>query len=166
MSEPKEALQDCRYSLKNHLVTVDRERRAVRMLVHEIPGKLKCEWDPKARAIVDTWTDYNVTLDEFREAVLVKGLSYSAMNGGRAWIVDSSQATGAFSQEIQSFIVSDIFPAFQKKGVKYFMTITSETAITKMTVSQYASKAGPCGLQLVQGRSASGAKEWLLKNAA
>jgi hypothetical protein len=136
------------------------------MLIYKIPGKLKCEWNQEARAVIDTWTDYSVTLDEFRTAVLVKGLTFSAMHGGRAWIVDSSKAKGAFSQEIQSFIASDIFPAFQQKGVRYFMTITAESAITKMTVSQYSQQAGPCGLQLVQGRSSAGAVEWLKKKAA
>ncbi len=136
------------------------------MLIHEIPGKLKSEWNQSARAVIDTWTDYNVTLDEFRHAVLEKALTYSAMHRGRAWIVDSSRAKGAFSQEIQSFIGSDVFPAFQRKGIKYFMTITADSAITKMTVSQYSQEAGPCGLQLVQGRSADGAVEWLKKKAA
>ena len=136
------------------------------MLVHEVPGKLKVEWNAKVRAIIDTWTSYAITLDEFREAVLVKGLSHAKKYGGRAWIVDSSQATGAFSQEIQTFIVSDVFPAFAENGIKYFMTITSESAVTKMTVSQYAQEAGPCGLRLVQGRSADGAVEWLKKQAA
>ncbi len=136
------------------------------MLVYEVPGKLKVEWNAKVRAIIDTWTSYAITLDEFREAVLVKGLSHAKKYGGKAWIVDSSRATGAFSQEIQAFIVSDVFPAFAKNGIKYFMTITSESAVTKMTVSQYAQEAGPCGLRLVQGRSASGAVEWLKKEAA
>lgn len=105
-------------------------------------------------------------LDDFRHAVLVKGLTHSAAHGGRAWIVDSSKARGAFSQEIQEFIVNEVFPAFQKKGAKYFMTVTAESAITKMTVTRYSQQAGPCGLQLVEGQSQNGAIEWLMKKAA
>ena len=136
------------------------------MLIHEVPGKLMCEWDSLARAVVDTWTNYSITLDEFSHAVLTKGLTYSAANGGRAWIVDSSKAKGAFSQEIQDYIASDVFPAFQKNGVEYFMTITPESAITKMTVSRYSQQAGPCGLQLVEAQSRDGAIEWLKTQAA
>ena len=37
--------------------------------------------------------------------------------------MDSSTAHGAFSQEIQSFIGSDVFPAFAKHGIRYFITL-------------------------------------------
>ncbi len=83
-----------------------------------------------------------------------------------AWIVDSSQATGAFSQEIQDYIGSDIFPAFAANGIKYFITVNSQvSAITKMTVRNYSAKTGPHGLQLVELASAEDAIEWLRANA-
>ena len=44
------------------------------MLIYEI---LKCEWNSSARAVVDTWTNYNVSLEDFRHAVLVKGLTHA-----------------------------------------------------------------------------------------
>ncbi len=135
-----------------------------RIRVYEIPGKLKVEWDPKARAIVDTWTSYNISLADFRNAVLVKGLNHSKAHRGRAWIVDSSKASGSFSQEIQAYIGSHIFPAFTKNGVKYFMTITAESALTRMTVAQYSKKAGPNGLALLNGSSVDGAISWLKKH--
>jgi hypothetical protein len=50
--------------------------------------------------MVDTWTTYNVSLEEFKDAVLVKGVNYARANGGVAWIVDSSKAQGVFTQEI------------------------------------------------------------------
>ncbi|MBF0253156.1 MAG: hypothetical protein HQL29_05005, partial [Candidatus Omnitrophica bacterium] len=79
-----------------------------------------------------------------------------------AWIVDSSQAKGVFTQEIHEFIGSDIFPAFKKIGVKYFITINSQqSALTNLTVSQYSSKAGPFGLELVEVPSVEKAIEWL-----
>ncbi len=136
------------------------------MFVHSVPGKLEVHWHDDAKAIVDTWSSYSISLDDFSDAVLNKGLGFTRGRGAQAWIVDSSQAKGVFSQEIQEFIGSDIFPAFAKHGIKYFITITSEvSAVTKMTVKSYQAKTGPHGLQLVEAQSVDDAKEWLAHNA-
>jgi hypothetical protein len=37
------------------------------MLVTSIPGKARSEWNEDVRAITDTWTNYFVTLDQFKE---------------------------------------------------------------------------------------------------
>lgn len=133
--------------------------------VYDIPGKLSVEWESDVKAIVDTWTNYSVTLDQFKDAVLEKGVSYARGKGVKAWIVDSSQANGAFSQEIQSCIGSTVFPKFAEIGVKYFITITSSvSAVTKMTVKSYSAKTGPNGLKLVEVNSREDALAWLKEN--
>ena len=135
------------------------------MKLHNIPGKLEVEWMGDVKAIVDTWLNYNVTLEEFRDSVLNKGVKHAKANGGVAYIVDSSNAKGVFSQEIQAFIDSDVFPAFAKNGIKYFITITSQvSSVTKMTVKNYSAKAGPHGLKLVELNSLKDAVEWLKLN--
>ena len=110
------------------------------MQITTIPGKMVQTWNGEVKAVVDTWTNYGATLDEFKQAVLIKGLNHAKLNQGRAWIVDSSKANGSFSQEIQNFIGSDIFPSFAKAGIKYFITITSESAVTRMTIRSYTAK--------------------------
>lgn len=136
------------------------------MKVYNVPGKLDVKWESSVKAIIDTWSSYTISLEDFKEAVLVKGLNYAKSHGGVAWIVDSSQATGSFSQEIQSFIGSDVFPAFAKIGIKYFITINSQvSAITKMTVRSYSSKTGPNGLQLVELNNVNDAIAWLKEHA-
>ena len=136
------------------------------MSIYTIPGKLDVNWNSEVKAIIDTWSSYFVTLDEFKEAVLIKGLSHAKANGGVAWIVDSSTAKGVFSQEIQDFIGSDIFPAFAKNGIKYFITITSKvSSMTKMTVKSYSAKTGPHGLKLVELNNVNDAIAWLKANA-
>ena len=133
--------------------------------VFEIPGKLSVSWIGEVKAIVDTWTSYYISLAEFKNAVLEKGVSFGKIRGVKAWIVDSSQAKGAFSQEIQDFIGSTVFPKFAEIGVKYFITITSQiSAVTKMTVASYSAKTGPNGLQLVEVASVEHAIEWLATN--
>lgn len=134
----------------------------MRTKVFELPGKLKVEWDPEAKAIVDTWTTYSVSVEEFREAVLVRGVAYAKAHGGRAWIVDAHTAHGTFSQEIQTLIATEVFPTFVEIGIKYFMSINSANALTKMTVNQYTTQAGPAGLTVLNGSSAEGALTWLL----
>ena len=118
------------------------------------------------RAIVDTWTAYKVSLDEFKEAVLEKGLAYAKAHNGQAWIVDSSGAEGNFTKECQDFIASDIFPAFAAAGIKYFITIKSKSALTNMTIRSYEAKTGPNGLKLVEAGDTAGAIEWLKANAS
>jgi hypothetical protein len=135
------------------------------MKISSIPGKLECEWRDDVKAVVDTWTTYAVTKNEFRDAVLVKGVSFAGPRRVRAWIVDSSKAVGTFSQEIQEFIGTDIFPSFARIGVKYFITINSKaSALTKMTVASYSAKAGPSGLKLLEVASADDAVAWLKAN--
>lgn len=136
------------------------------MKIHSIPGKLEVSWRSDVKAIVDHWISYGVSLDEFKEAVLVKGLNHAKSNGGVAWIVDSSEAKGSFTQEIQDFIGSDIFPAFAKNGVKYFITISSAvSSLTNLTVKSFSAKVGPNGLQLLEVKSVDDAVMWLKEHA-
>ncbi len=136
----------------------------MRTKIHEIPNKLLCEWDSESKAVIDTWTTYNISLEEFKESVLIRGVNHGKANGVKAWIVDSHNARGVFSQEIQEFINSDVFPTFANIGVKYFMAISSDNAITNLTISQYTTSAGPHGLKVLNGSSAEGAIDWLIKN--
>ena len=95
----------------------------MRTKIFEIPNKLLVEWDTNARAIIDTWTTYFVSLEEFRDAVLVHGVDYAKANNAQAWIVDSHKAKGVFSPEIQDFIASDIFPTFAKIGINHLLIV-------------------------------------------
>lgn len=134
------------------------------MKIYEIPNKLTGTWNGEVKAIIDYWTSYFVTLDQFKEAILVKGVNHAKANGATAWIVDSHLAKGVFSEEIQKFIVTDVLPTFAQVGIKHFMTVTAQNALTKITVDQYASKIGPAGIKLLDGTSVQGAIEWLKKN--
>ncbi len=132
--------------------------------VYSIPGKLQVQWAPDAKAIIDCWTSYGVTLAEFREAVLVRGLSHAKQNGGRAWIMDASQASGLFNEDIQKFIGSDVFPSFARSGIKYFVTISSKSSLTNLSIGTYKAKLGPNGIKLLELGSVDQAIQWLKAN--
>jgi len=136
-------------------------------LIFEIPGKIKVEWEPSARAVIDRWSALSqVTLAEFRSAVLEKGLPYASAHRGRAYIVDNSAAKGAYIQDIQNFIGSDVFPAFAKAGIKYFLTVPSQDSpLANLAAKKYSAKVGPHGIQLVEVRSVADAVQWLKENA-
>ena len=136
-------------------------------IVHELPGKLKVEWDPSARAIIDHWTNLALTtLAEFQTAIMEKGLKHAAANQGHAYIVDNSGAKGAFSQEIQAYIGAEVFPAFARNKIKYFITIPSaESSLTNMAAKKYQAKVGPNGIQLVEVPSVAEALRWLAEHA-
>ncbi len=118
--------------------------------VHTIVGKVACSWLPEHQAMLDEWTSYFVSLEEFKAAVMKAGVAHSKKNGGRAWIVDSSKAKGVFADEIQQYIGSTCFKEFVAAGVKYFITIRSQvSSSTNLTVARYERQAGPAGIQLV-----------------
>ncbi len=129
--------------------------------VYNISGKLEVKWLPEVGAIVDKWKSYSVTLQEFQTAILDKGLNYAKFWNGSAWIADSSDANGVFSKDIQDFINSEVFPAFSKSGIKYFVTVKPKNALTSLTVKKYAEKAGPNGLRLVETSSLAEAINYL-----
>lgn len=137
------------------------------MHIYSIPDKLEVVWNPEVRAVVDTWTHYGITLEDFKAAVFEKGINFAKAHQGQAWIVDSSQATGVFSQEIQDFIKDEGFKIFAANGIKYFITINSEVStLTKMTVNRYKSQVGPHGMELVEVASVADAVTWLKEHAA
>jgi len=129
--------------------------------IFNISGKLKMTWNNDVKANIDTWSSYQVTLEEFSNAILKKGLPFAVENNCIAWIVDSSKAIGTFTRECQSYISTDIFPAFAKAGIKYFITINSPNIMTNLTVKEYQAKAQPNGLILLEVKSVFEAIEWL-----
>jgi hypothetical protein len=132
------------------------------MQIQHVPGKMVSTWVDDVHAVLDTWTTYDVTFEEFKKAVLIDGVAYAKANGGRAWIVDSSTAEGAFSDEIQEFIGKEIFPTFKAAGIQYFITINSKVSFTAQdTVATYAAKAGPAGMELLEVKSVADAVAWL-----
>lgn len=118
--------------------------------LHKVEGKLQASWLPEHRAVLDEWTNYFVTLAEFNEAVMKKGLTFSKAHGGRAWIVDSRNAKGVFNDEIQAHIGTTVFKEFMAAGVKYFITIRSKlSSSTNLAIQRYERQVGPAGIQLV-----------------
>jgi hypothetical protein len=131
------------------------------MAVHEIPGTLLVEWNDEVKATVDTWSTYLITVPQFREAILDKGVAYAKAHGGRAWIMDATKAKGAFSPEIQKLIETEVFKAFAANGIKYFITIKSASAVTNMSIKSFTAHLGPCGIQMVEVPDVNKAIAWL-----
>ncbi|MFZ3213523.1 MAG: hypothetical protein WA188_18620 [Terriglobales bacterium] len=87
------------------------------MIVHEIPGILRVEWNNEAKTMVDTWSSYAINVPQFREAILERGVDYAEAHGGRAWVMDATKAKGAFPAEIQKLIETEVFKTFASIGV-------------------------------------------------
>ncbi|MGA3343736.1 MAG: hypothetical protein ABSC76_02605 [Terracidiphilus sp.] len=131
------------------------------MAVHEIPGILLVEWNEEGKAMIDTWSTYMIQVPQFREAILTKGIAYAKAHGARAWIVDSSKAKGAFPQEVQTLIETEVFKAFASIGIKYFITIKSASAVTNMSIGRYTANLGPFGIKMVEVPDVDKAIAWL-----
>ena len=132
------------------------------MLVAEIPGTLTVEWNDEVKATIDTWSTYAISTQQFREAILEKGVANARLHGGRAWIMDASKVKGAFPQDVQKLIETEVFKTFASIGVKYFVTIKSaDSAITNMAIKRYTTHLGPCGIEMVEVPDHDKAIEWL-----
>lgn len=119
-------------------------------------------WARDSKASLDTWSTYEVGLFAFRHAVIDCALPCIQTNGGVAYIVDPSDAYGAFSAEFQHFVGAEAFPKLAVGSIKRFITITSkESLMAKLTVSEYAAKTGFCGLGVVEVNSVNDAEAWL-----
>lgn len=134
------------------------------MKIYEIPGKLVCEWHEDIKAMFDVWADYNVTVDEFRKAILTDGLNYAKTHGGKAWIMDASSARNAFSADVMKLINEEVLPSFAKAGIKYFVTVKSMSAVTNMSIKGYSAIMGPLGIQLLDVPDQDTAIAWLKAN--
>ncbi len=131
------------------------------MKVHEIPGTLLVEWNEEVKAMVDTWSTYTITVPQFREAILSKGLKHARAHRGRAWVMDATNARGAFPRDIQELIETEVFKAFAANGIKYFITIKSASALTNMAIRSFTAHLGPCGIQMVEVPDQTKAIDWL-----
>ena len=135
--------------------------------IHEIPGKVKVEWDPSTLAVIDHWSAMAlVSLAEFRTAILERGLNYAVAHHGKAWIADNSAAKGAFNQDIQGLIGSEVFPAFAKAGIKSFITVASaDSPLANLSAKKYQAKLGPNGIQLIEVPTLAEGLRWLREHA-
>jgi hypothetical protein len=132
------------------------------MKVHEIPGTLLVEWNDAVKSIVDTWSTYQITVPQFREAILGKGLGYAKAHGGRAWVMDATKAQGAMPKDVQDLIEAEVFKAFAAIGIKYFVTIKSvESALANSAIKRFVSQIGPSGIQMVEVPDQKQAIAWL-----
>lgn len=133
----------------------------MKVKVHEIPGVLLVEWNNDVKTTFDTWTSYAITVPQFREAILTKGLANAKAHGGRAWVMDATKAKGAFTFDVQKLIETEVFKAFAAIGIKYFITIKSVSAITNMAINRFTAYLGPCGIQMVDVPDSNQAIAWL-----
>ncbi len=135
------------------------------MQISQVPGKLEQVWCEDVRAVWDKWLNYAITLDEFKQCVMTKGVSIATSRRAVAWIADASEAKGVFPQEIQDYIAQEVFKTFARIGIKYFLSVQPKSAITKLGVMRYQTEVGPHGIQLVEVASVEGATAFLREQA-
>lgn len=150
------------FEIRNKFRLANSQPKGKIMKVHEIPGTVVVEWNDDVKAIVDTWTNYTITAPQFREAILEKGIAHARAHRGRAWVMDATKAKGAFSDEVQKLIETEIFKAFAAIRIKYFITIKSAAStITNMSIKSFTANMGPCGIQMVEVPDLNKAIAWL-----
>jgi hypothetical protein len=75
--------------------------------------------------------------------------------------MDATKARGAFPQDVQKLIETEVFKAFAAIGIKYFITIKSASTVTNMSIKSFTAHLGPCGIQMVEVPDQDKAIAWL-----
>lgn len=61
--------------------------------------------------------------------------------GATVLIIETSKAKGVPSQETQEWFATDLFPEFDKAGLKAMITVVPESALTKMASKSWIKRA-------------------------
>ena len=76
--------------------------------------------------------------------------------------MDATRAKGAFPEDVQKLIETEVFKAFAAAGIKYFITIKSTAStVTNMAIKSFTAHAGPSGIQMVEVPDQNKAIAWL-----
>ena len=132
--------------------------------IYQIPGKMSGSHDIQINAIIDSWQNLLVSLDEFKKTVYDQGISYAKQNKVETWIVDTSDALGTFKPDIQEFIESTVAPKCTEIGIKYFFVVLPKSAISKLSARKIAKiNANQEGMQTIEVGSVNEALSLLQK---
>ena len=131
----------------------------------EIPDKLELSCNEDVNAVITTWTSYTISNDDFKKAILNEGLYHAKQNKCKAWIVDSSKATGLFKKDQLDFIDKEVFPELSKNGIEYFFSIKPEDSLfTELTVKRFTSMTSSHNMKLIEVNNVDEAINWLKDN--
>ena len=134
------------------------------VLVYELPGVVKVEWDPEVCALIHTWFNYFLRLDQFQDAIIVRALGHARANGGLAIIADTSAAKGALPDDVQRYVAGNVFREVADAGIKYIIGVSSTSAITSLSLNRSLSNAEIHGIKRLEMASVAVAVEWLKDN--
>lgn len=119
--------------------------------IYSIPGKMMGHHDLQINAIIDTWQNLLVSLEDFKKTVFDQGMPYAIENKLNTWVVDTSEAIGTFKPEIQAYIESTVAPKCAEIGIKYFFVVLPKSAISKLSARKIAKiNANQEGMQTIE----------------
>lgn len=130
------------------------------MNIFSIADKLDVSWHPEVLTVLESWSNYDVELEEFRKAVFVKGVNHAKASRAKAWIFDGSKATGAFSDAVQGMIKADRFPALGWTGITTFINVNPAVSEPTVTPGSEATR----NVQQVEVASVDAAFDWIKAN--
>lgn len=132
-----------------------------KQLLAEVKGKVTSTWVSEHRLVLDEWQNFFVGLAEFRKAIFETSLPAAVRLGVRAWIVDSRNAKGVLSDEVQEFIAKVGHKTFAAQGIQHFITIRATSATANLSIQRFERVVGPSGMKLVTVDSVEDAVEYL-----
>ena len=114
------------------------------MNIFSLDHKVDVSWHPEVAAVLETWQDCDVDLESFRKAVFVKGINHAKASQARAWILDTSAASGPFSAEVETMIAENRFPALAWVGARWWVEIDPTLSASEVTPGSEATRQLTC----------------------
>ncbi len=107
--------------------------------LYRVPGKVVGHHHPNINAIIDTWENMFITLEEWKSHIYDIGIvDYAPKNHVTTWIIDTSNGTGTFKSEVQEFRRTVASPKLEANGLKYFFVVLSKQALGKFSARDTA----------------------------
>ena len=145
---------------------VGMRRRVIHQTLATVPGKVVSSWLPEERVVIDTWESFFISLPDFRTAIFETALPAAVALGADAWIVDTHDARGVFSDDVQHFIATKGHALFAERGIRYFITVRPRRTAPGLSLQHVEDTVGPAGMQLVTVDSVDAALAFVRKERA
>ena len=122
----------------------------------EVEGVVSVTHDPKLQAVIVRWLRYQ---DQAVKPALGMQLDLIRKHSLRTVVVDSREAVGAYSAEMNHWIGVDFVPLLERTTMKAFVTVVPRSAVADLANKGWQEGQDGLGFQMVEVASMAEAEE-------
>ncbi|MCU0622843.1 MAG: hypothetical protein MUF53_03135 [Gemmatimonadaceae bacterium] len=115
--------------------------------LYSAPGVVTCTLDRPRGVMHVTWQKFPGD-GHFRPCL--EAQMRAAAAGAKYLIADVRTTVGVPSQDDQDWVAKTVFPTFQKHGFRAIVTLTPQSAITKLGAKRWTDSGAPFGFRMFE----------------